>query len=170
MKYIKIYDLLGYKICWLLCAFCTTWGMPYLGPFATFFFILIHLYIVNFSKRDIQIIFLAILCGLIMDSTFSFLSLVNYEGGILTDFYLAPLWILSMWAGFSVTMLYALDSIRYNYVYSFILGFIGGPISYSAGVKIGSLTITSTSSYLLLAIGWGLVIPFLFMIINKLQK
>ena len=43
INYIKIYDLIGFKLCWILCAFSTKWGSPYLGPIITLIFILIHL-------------------------------------------------------------------------------------------------------------------------------
>lgn len=170
MQYIKIYDLIGFKICWILCAFCTQWGQPYLGPIITLLFILIHLIIVNFALIDLKIITLSIICGLIIDSTFSIFGLIGYQGGILANYNLAPLWILSMWGGFSLTMLYTLDSIRHKYFLSGLLGFIGGPLSYSAGVNIGSLTINTPITYLLLSICWGLIIPFLFYYINKIKE
>ncbi len=167
INYIKIYDIIGFKICWLLCAFCSVWGNPYLGPIATIVFILLHLFIVKFNKRDIKIVGIAIICGLIIDSLFSIFGFIEYKGGILIVYNLAPLWILSMWAGFSLTMLYALDSIKTRYFISFLFGFIGGPLSYSAGVKIGSLSITTNFTYVLLAIAWGLVVPLLFKYINS---
>tara|TARA_Y100001970_G_scaffold78446_1_gene99901 strand:+ start:233 stop:751 length:519 start_codon:yes stop_codon:yes gene_type:complete len=170
MQYIKIYDLIGFKICWILCAFCTQWDQPYLGPIITLLFILIHLIIVNFALIDLKIITLSIICGLIIDSTFSIFGLIGYQGGILANYNLAPLWILSMWGGFSLTMLYTLDSIRHKYFLSGLLGFIGGPLSYSAGVNIGSLTINKPITYLLLSICWGLIIPFLFYYINKIKE
>jgi len=170
MQYIKIYDLIGFKICWILCAFCTQWNQPYLGPIITLLFILIHLIIVNFALIDLKIITLSIICGLIIDSTFSIFGLIGYQGGILANYNLAPLWILSMWGGFSLTMLYTLDSIRHKYFLSGLLGFIGGPLSYSAGVNIGSLTINTPITYLLLSICWGLIIPFLFYYINKIKE
>ena len=170
MQYIKIYDLIGFKICWILCAFCTQWNQPYLGPIITLLFILIHLIIVNFALIDLKIITLSIICGLIIDSTFSIFGLIGYQGGILANYNLAPLWILSMWGGFSLTMLYTLDSIRHKYFLSGLLGFIGGPLSYSAGVNIGSLTINKPITYLLLSICWGLIIPFLFYYINKIKE
>ena len=170
MQYIKIYDLIGFKICWILCAFCTQWDQPYLGPIITLLFILIHLIVVNFALIDLKIITLSIICGLIIDSTFSIFGLIGYQGGILANYNLAPLWILSMWGGFSLTMLYTLDSIRHKYFLSGLLGFIGGPLSYSAGVNIGSLTINKPITYLLLSICWGLIIPFLFYYINKIKE
>ena len=75
-----------------------------------------------------------------------------------------------MWGGFSLTMLYTLDSIKEKYLISALLGGLGGPLSYSAGVGIGSLSIHANSSYLLLAICWGSIIPTLFLCINKLKS
>tara|TARA_B100001123_G_scaffold393783_1_gene474025 strand:+ start:205 stop:723 length:519 start_codon:yes stop_codon:yes gene_type:complete len=169
IHFIKIYDLIGFKICWLLCAFCTQWGQPYLGPIITFLFILIHLLIVKFSALDLKIVIIAIICGFIIDSTFSIFNFINYEGGILASYNLAPLWILSMWGGFALTMLYTLDSFRHYYFLSTLLGCIGGPLSYSAGVSIGALKIYSSFTYIILSICWGLVIPFLFYYINKVK-
>ena len=170
INYIKIYDLIGFKICWIACAFSTKWGMPYLGPLLTFIFILLHLIIVKFNNRDIKIISFALLVGLIIDSLFFQFNLINYQGGILTQLKLAPLWILSMWAGFSVTLLYSLDSIKNRYLSSGLLGFIGGPLSYNAGVQIGSITLNGLLAYIVLGIAWGLIIPLLFYIINQLES
>ena len=52
-NYIKIYDLIGFKICWVMCAFSTKWGLPYLGPIITLIFILVHLIIVKFKLRGL---------------------------------------------------------------------------------------------------------------------
>ena len=55
-QYIKLYDLLGFKVCWVLCAFCSVWDKPYLGPLVTLIFIIGHLLIVNFNFRDIKLL------------------------------------------------------------------------------------------------------------------
>ena len=170
IRYIKIYDLIGFKICWIACAFSTKWGNPYLGPIITLVFILLHLVIVKFDLRDIKIISLSLLIGLAIDSLFFNLNLINYQGGILVTFNLAPLWILSMWAGFAVTLLYTLQSIKDRYFISGLLGFIGGPLSYNAGVQIGSVIIKGSVAYFTLALTWGIIIPFLFYIINQLES
>lgn len=169
INYIKIYDLIGFKICWIACAFSTKWGMPYLGPILTFIFILLHLIIVQFNNRDIKVVSLALLIGLVVDSLFFQSELIIYQGGFLAQLKLAPLWILSMWAGFSVTLLYSLDSIKKRYFISGILGVIGGPLSYNAGVQIGSIVLNGLSAYIALAIVWGLIIPILFYFINRIE-
>jgi len=170
INYIKIYDIIGFKLCWILCAFSSKWEQPYLGPIVTLLFILIHLTIVKFNDRDIKIISLAILIGLIVDSLFFRLDLIIYQGGVLTNFKIAPLWILSMWGGFAVTLLYSLNSIKNRYLISGLIGLIGGPLSYNAGVQIGSIEIDEPLGYIMLAITWGLIVPCLFYVINKLES
>jgi len=169
-NYIKIYDLIGFKICWVMCAFSTKWGLPYLGPIISLMFILVHLMIVKFKLRDIKIISLAVMLGLIIDSVFFQFDLITYEGGILSEFEIAPFWILSMWGGFAVTLLYTLNTIKKRYAISALIGVIGGPLSYNAGVQIGSITINVSIAYVALAISWGLIIPLLFYIINQLDS
>ena len=169
-NYIKIYDLIGFKICWIMCAFSTKWGLPYLGPIITLIFILIHLIIVKFKLRDIKIISLAIVLGLIIDSIFFQFQLIEYEGGVLSKLKIAPFWILSMWGGFAVTLLYTLNTIKKRYAISALIGIIGGPLSYNACVQIGSITINGSIAYVSLAISWGLIIPLLFYIINQLDS
>lgn len=166
INYLKLYDLVGFKICWVLCAFCSTWNQPYLGPFATLIFLMIHLYLVNFKSRDIKVILIAITCGFFLDSSFSLSGLIRYEGGFLSSYQLSPLWILSMWAGFSLSMMYTLEVIKNNYTISALLGFVGGPLSYSAGVGIGSIEIHTITSYILLALAWAVVVPLLFKYAN----
>ena len=71
-----------------------------------------------------------------------------------------------MWAGFSLSMMYTLESIKNKYIISSFLGLIGGPLSYSAGVGIGSLEIHTLNSCILLALAWAVVVPVLFKYAN----
>ena len=163
MAYVKLYDLVGFKICWVLCAFCSVWGNPYLGPLATSIFILGHLFMVQFNSRDIKIILAAILLGFIFDTLFLYFEFIGYQGSTLY----APLWIIAMWAGFSITLIYTLEKLHNNYLFGALLGLIGGPLSYQAGVGIGSITIANNMAYIVLAIAWAIAIPLLLLLIKK---
>ena len=63
-------------------------------------------------------------------------------------------------------VLNTLEVIKNNYILSALLGFVGGPLSYSAGVGIGSLEIHTLTSYILLALAWAVVVPSLFKYAN----
>ena len=149
---------------------CSVWSKPYLGPLVTLIFILVHLFLVKFNNRDIKIILTAIIMGFAIDSLFFQTNLIQYKGGYLVNHNIAPLWIVSMWAGFSITLLYTLNKIKNNYNLAMLLGLIGGPLSYQAGAQIGSISVNSYFAYLILSITWGLVTPLLFYIINQLEK
>ena len=161
-QYIKLYDLLGFKVCWVLCAFCSVWEKPYLGPLVTLIFIIGHLLIVNFNFRDIKIIIASIILGFIIDTLFLNFDFVIYKNSI----NYAPLWIIAMWAGFSITLIYTLDSLQNKYFMAALLGLVGGPLSYQAGDSIGSITINHNYSYIVLAIAWAIAIPLLLSLIK----
>ena len=78
----------------------------------------------------------------------------------------APLWIIAMWAGFSITLIYTLDSLQNKYFMAALLGLVGGPLSYQAGDSIGSITINHNYSYIVLAIAWAIAIPLLLSLIK----
>ena len=161
-QYIKLYDLLGFKVCWALCAFCSVWDKPYLGPLVTLIFIIGHLLIVNFNFRDIKIIIASIMIGFIIDNLFLNFDFVIYKNSI----NYATLWIIAMWAGFSITLIYTLDSLQNKYFMAALLGLVGGPLSYQAGDSIGSITINHNYSYIVLAIAWAIAIPLLLSLIK----
>ena len=161
-QYIKLYDLFGFKVCWVLCAFCSVWEKPYLGPLVTLIFIIGHLLIVNFNFRDIKIIIASIILGFIIDTLFLNFDFVIYKNSI----NYAPLWIIAMWAGFSITLIYTLDSLQNKYFMAALLGLVGGPLSYQAGDSIGSITINHNYSYIVLAIAWAIAIPLLLSLIK----
>ena len=62
-----------------------------------------------------------------------------------------------------------LDTLQNKYLMAALLGAIGGPLSYNAGVQIGSITLNGLLSYIALGIVWGLIIPILFYCINQLE-
>ena len=71
-----------------------------------------------------------------------------------------------MWAGFSITLIYTLDTLQNKYLMAALLGAIGGPLSYQAGDSIGSITISNDYSYIVLAIAWAIAIPLLLSLIK----
>ena len=117
----------------------------------------------KFNFRDIKIIFISILLGFILDTLFLSFGFVGYKGSISY----APLWIIAMWAGFSITLIYTLDKLQNKYFLASLLGLVGGPLSYQAGVGIGSITITNNTSYMILAIAWAFSVPLLLSLIKS---
>ena len=115
-------------------------------------------------KEEIQLILIAILMGLIVDSSFSFFGIVSYNGNISSIPHLAPIWILCMWAGFSAQINHAMNRLRGRYL---LVGFYGllAPLAYMGGEKINAASIADGDiNYAIISISWAISLIILFKI------
>ena len=86
--------------------------------------------------------------------------LISYKDTI-SPFPIAPVWILSMWLLFSITIKHSLSWLNSYKIGQVTLGLIGGPLAYIAGEKLGAVSLHDTSVFFL-AIGWAVITPALF--------
>ena len=120
-------------------------------------------------KEEIQLIFIAILIGVIVDSSFSFFGVVSYNGNITSIPHLAPVWILCMWAGFAAQINHVMNRLRGKY---FVIGFYGllAPLAYMAGETINAASITDGDiNYAIISISWAISLILLFKISEYLM-
>lgn len=80
-----------------------------------------------------------------------------------------PLWLLALWAGFSLTLPYSLNYLQGNPVICAVLGAIFGPLSYWAGARFGAVSFNYELSITLglLAVVWACVFPMCMYIESK---
>ena len=166
----KIFNILGFQIGWWVCALGAKNDLDYLGPIYMISFIIVHLIFFSEKKLEIILIISGIILGFFVDSSFKFLSILSYVP--LDSSFLAPLWIIAMWAGFCATLNHSLSWLKGNNIISFLMGAIFGPLSYLAGQKMGIIYFLVSPFYALtiLAIAWGISIPFLLWINNQLDS
>ena len=131
----------------------------------TLIFLYLHFMIVaDHLKEEVQLILIAILMGVIVDSSFSFFGVVSYNGNISSIPHLAPIWILCMWAGFSAQINHAMNRLRGRYL---LIGFYGllAPLAYMGGEKINAASITDGDiNYAIISISWAISLVVLFKI------
>jgi hypothetical protein len=53
---------------------------------------------------------------------------------------MSPPWLLALWAQFATTFRYSLRGIMTNPARAALFGFIGGPIAFVAGERLGAIT------------------------------
>ena len=75
-----------------------------------------------------------------------------------------------LWMFFAMTLNHSLAWLRKKIYISILFGALGGPLAYIAGEKLGAITLLSTSSIIILSIGWAFITPILLIIANKLNK
>ena len=164
----KIFNILGFQICWWICVIFSTTNYSYVGPLAMLLYIVLHLLYITDERKELWLVFLVALIGTIFDSIFILIGFFNYSSSFSLFMCLAPLWITAMWAGFATTLNHSLSWINKNYYLAFLMGFIFGPISYLTGRNFEAIEfhVSDTIGLLALAFSWGVIIP-LIVIINK---
>jgi len=87
---------------------------------------------------DIRLLCVAVITGLILDTAWIHLSLIQYNNSAPIA-HIAPLWIILLWAGFALTINHSLAWVKQKPTLGYLFGFIGAPLSYYAGVKLNAL-------------------------------
>ena len=155
-----------FQLGWFICVASVARQLEWLALFSILVAIATHLLIVKQPVTELQLILVAGILGLAVDSTLISLGVFNPENIIGIDG-LAPLWLVSLWMLFSITINHSMRWLQGRYVIAAILGFIFAPVAYLAGQKLGALTFPSDNQQLisLLIIGscWLVVTPFLLL-------
>ncbi|MBZ0265439.1 DUF2878 domain-containing protein [bacterium] len=170
-KILVAWNAVGFNLAWWGCIFGVKWQMPYLGPVLMLLFLLIHFKTIGRGKREILFVMLAGLLGTVVDSLKATTGLVGYAGGYGSLYWLAPLWITAMWTGFAALLHHSLGWLKGRLLVAFIMGAVFGPLSYLTGIKFEVLQFGQgkTLSIFILAVVWGLAIPFLYFLSERMN-
>lgn len=149
---------------WFACVLTAASNQPVIGAIIALTIIVLHLLTVNEYKREMRIIAIAMLIGLIWDSILVAAGWINYTSGMISPL-MAPYWIVLMWGLFAMTLNYSLSWLKEKLILAAVFGAIAGPLAYYAGFKLGAVELTNESYALIaLSIGWGIFTPLLLKI------
>tara|TARA_B100000427_G_scaffold279578_1_gene249807 strand:+ start:873 stop:1376 length:504 start_codon:yes stop_codon:yes gene_type:complete len=164
-------NYVGFTIVWFSCVYSGAKGDPFIALIPTFIFLFLHFLIVaDHLKEEIQLILISIMFGLIVDSGFSILGIVKYNGTLEFAPNLAPLWIVCMWAGFTAQINHVMKFLIGRY---FLIAFYGllAPLAYIAGEGIGAASVTKNYySYSIISCSWAMSLVLLFKISEYLMR
>ena len=111
--------------------------------------LLIHLIFIA-KAREYLFILLCVAIGVVVDSIFAWLGLLQFYPAVN---FAIPIWLLLIWANFATTFCHSLLWLQRNFALSFALGFIVGPLTYYLGSMV---SIKLTFNYNL----WGLLLAY----------
>jgi hypothetical protein len=158
-------SFIGYEVVWFVAVVFAGRGEPWPGVIAAVLFVGWQLGVLPHRRAALQVLAIAVLCGVVIDGLVHGLHLADYAaaapalptGG-------APLWILCLWACFSLTLGGPLRALGTRPLLAVVLGGIGGPLAY-AGAAHGWEALTFRApewqALALLGIGWGVAMPLL---------
>ena len=156
-----IINVVAFKAGWLLSVIGGAQQLPWLGPLAVFCAVVMHLLRARKPSAELRLI---IACGVVggcFDSLLVTAGWVQYPAGMFHAM-LAPYWIVTMWMLFATTLNVALRWLRGRQLIAAMFGFVGGPLAYLAGHKLGAIVFVEQFAALAtLALGWAVLMPSL---------
>lgn len=154
-------NLLAFNAVWLAAVAGASAGHGWAGPAAATLFIVIHSVCVRGATIDLKLAAVAVAMGLVLDSALAASGLARYASPGHWPA-VAPLWILSMWLGFALTLRHGLGWLRGRFWVAVSFGALGGPLAYwLAATRFAAVELSGPSVYIVLALGWGFVTPLL---------
>jgi len=158
-----------FQVGWFACVWGAASGRPWLGPLVVLVAVAVHLAVAVNPRRELLLLGICALIGLVFDTVLLQTGWVSYPNGIwLTGF--APYWMIALWVLFGTTLNLSMKWLRGRIWLAFLFGLIGGPASYLAGQALGGMTlIESVPALIALAVGWGLVMPILFWLAERMD-
>jgi steroid 5-alpha reductase family enzyme/predicted DCC family thiol-disulfide oxidoreductase YuxK len=137
---------------------------------AAIFYLFQLLIFYKFDRKSlfisIPISIFSLLLGVIQESFFIYTDTLSY----LNQRYLPPLWILSLYPLFSLTLNSSLSFLNKNFYLAFFLGGIGSIFSYLIGEKLNGVILVSNISYVVISISWGIFLTLLLYLNKKMIK
>ena len=124
--------------------------------------IVIHLLLESNRRRELAIIAMAGLVGVIVETIMVQSGLAIYAAsGPVPGF--APAWLVGMWMAFATLFNVSLNWMKSRLWLAVVFAAIGGPVSYYVGMKMGGMTIAEplTMSLGILAVMWAIAFPLL---------
>ena len=163
-------NVLGFKISWWACVLGATSGTEYLGPIAMAIFLAFHFNFNVSNNSEMKLILIFAVLGTLIDTSMAYTNLIGYVGSYSEDIIIAPLWITAMWCGFAAMVNHSLAWLKDKWSSAFLFGFIGGPLAYIGGEKIGAIYFNGELIQVsfMLAIVWGGSIPMMYWVNDRL--
>lgn len=118
---------------------------------------------------DLRLLAWALPIGLLVDTLWvqsgmlSFATPLPWSG-------LAPVWIVVLWAGFTLTLNHSLRALKSRPLMAAVLGLLGGPLAYwiaSSAWGAAEIHWPLWQALLALGIAWGVLTPFLCRLANR---
>lgn len=156
-----IQNLTFFKVGWVACVLFAASGRPMLASLSVAVVVLVHLARVSNPAKESLLLAAAAAMGLAWESLMVASGVISYPGSEAGTL-LAPLWIVAMWVLFATTINHGFRWAKRHWAYPAILGAVGGPMAFSAGVGMGAAEFSNTFVALsVIGIGWAVLLPLL---------
>jgi len=164
----KIVNFVLYQSTWFLCVLLAARERPGVAAAITMAAVLVHLVLAEHTLSEVKLVAIAGAVGLVVDSFHVTLGVFSFaESGLVP--WLCPPWIVAMWMLFAITLRSCMSWITKSLPIAAFVGFLGGPLSFVAGEKLGAVTFSDPRPLSLLVLGvvWASTLPLLTWVVAR---
>jgi len=156
-----------FQLGWFACVLGAAHGQAWLGPLAVLAIVTIHLALSLRPLAELKLVIAVAALGCVVDSVVLASGWLRYPVGHGFGF-LAPVWIVAMWALFATTLNVSMRWLHGRIGLAVLLGAAGGPLSYYGGQKLGAVTfLEPVPALIALAVAWAIAMPMLIGLANR---
>lgn len=162
-------NVAAFKLGWISSVVGGAQHLPWLGPMVVFAAVALHLVRAQRPSSEFMLILSCGLIGAVFDSVLVAAGWVTFPSGMFSEL-MAPYWIVTMWMLFGTTINLSMRWMRGRALLASAFGFVGGPLAYIAGHKIGGIEfVDQTAAVAMLAVGWAVIMPLLMHLGERLD-
>jgi hypothetical protein len=162
-------NIIAFQIAWFACVLAGANGYPWIGIAVAGAGMALHLKQSLRPAQEALLLAATALIGAIWDGLLVGLGILVYPSGIFLP-WVAPSWIIAMWASFATTFNVSLLWLRGRWYLAALFGGIGGPLAYYAGHKLGGVSFPEPAAAMAaLATGWAVLMPLLLRLAERLN-
>jgi len=164
-------NLVIFQLVWIVTVIGVNLNRVLPGLAVLCFLFIVHAVNSATVKADMILVAIAVTMGLVIDTFFIQAGLLSFEMNLPWPG-IAPFWILILWVNFALILNNGLRWLQGRYKIAAILGFIGGPLSYLGGVKLGAgeLHVAPLTAFVIIGLCWAIVTPLLLMVARELTQ
>jgi len=164
-------NLIFFQLVWFATVYGPGIGIHWLGLPALVVFASYHFFSGARARVDFILVAISVLIGFVVETAYLRFDVLIYAFNI-PSAHFAPYWMLFLWANFALTLTTGLRWLHGRYFMAAGLGFIGAPLAYFTGVKLGAATpgMTPELAYLSIAVSWALVTPALIFLARVFSR
>lgn len=164
-------NAISFQLVWLASVGGAAHGWWWAGPLALVLFAAWQLPTSKWPRADALLMLVAGIVGIGIDTLWVQLDLMHFTTPLPWRG-VAPIWIVSLWMGFALTLNHSLASLKRHLGIAGALGVLGGPLAYWGAERAWLAVELADPTWLVLgalALAWGLVTPALLVLAERLE-
>lgn len=162
-----------FKIGWLSCVYGAASGLALEGCLLALLIVAVSVRQASNRHSELLTIGLITLIGLIWETFVASQHLMVYatqSNPQFENWVMAPYWLIVMWALFATTINQSMAWLKDKLIIAAVMGAIFGPMAFVAGEKLGAVEFANEpAAMVLLAVGWGILMPLICVIAKKIE-